>query len=300
MTGKTHTGRIDGLAEALGAHAIWGVMPLYLILVREVPPLEFVAWRVIFTLPLCLAIIIWRKQGADLLRVLKDIRTLLILLAAALIVGINWVLYVVAIQTGHVYAASLGYYILPLMMMILGLVILREKMSRLQWVSAALAATGVAFLAAGALTTLWFSVTIAVTFGVYGLIRKMVSVGPLVGLTIETMLLTIPAICMALWFAATPNGSSITQGPQLAIYIALGGPMTAIPLILFTAAARKMDYTMIGFLQFISPTIVFLLGMFLFKEKLSLVQLSCFVLIWASMVLFVWHLFGTKKQTAQG
>jgi len=149
-TGAEHS-RIEGLPFILGAHAFWGLMPLYLVLVKEVPPIEFVAWRILFTLPLCLAILAIRKQGAEIFRALSDRRTILALLASSAMIGINWVLYVVAIQTDHVYAASLGYYILPLTMMLLGMLVLGERMSTLQWGAVALAAVGVALLAAGAL-----------------------------------------------------------------------------------------------------------------------------------------------------
>jgi len=297
MSASSHH-RIDGLAYALGAHAIWGIMPLYLILVRSVPPIEFVAWRVIFTLPICVAIIAWRGGLAEITGAFSNRRTLLALLGSSLAVGINWVLYVVAIQTDHVYAASLGYYILPLFMMLLGLVVLREKLTRAQWCAVALAAVGVAMLAAGALSTLWFSIGIAVTFALYGLIRKMISVGSLAGLTIETLLLYAPAIAIAAWYSAQPQGSAMTVDAGLSASIALGGPMTAVPLILFAISARRMSYSTIGFLQFLSPTIVFLLGLFWFHEELRPAQLGCFILIWAAMALFLWDLLRAKESVS--
>lgn len=285
-----------GLPHALAAHAIWGVMPLYLVLVHAVPPIEFVAWRIIFTLPLCLAIVTWRAGWAELGRAFASRRSIIALLASSAMIGINWVLYVVAIQTDHVYAASLGYYILPLVMMLLGLVVLKEKLTGPQWGAVALAAAGVSLLAAGALTTLAFSLTMAVTFGIYGLIRKMVNVGSIAGLTVESLLLYIPAIGIAAWYAWQPEGSAMAQGPGLAATIAMGGPMTAIPLLLFATAARRMDYTTIGFLQFLSPTIVFLLGLFWFQEELKSAQLGCFVLIWSAMALFVWDMLRARKR----
>lgn len=291
-------GRIDGLPYALGSHAIWGIMPLYLMLVHAVPPIEFVAWRIIWTLPLCLGVVLWRKQWPEVRAAFANPRSILALLASSAMIAVNWVLYVVAIQTDHVYAASLGYYILPLVMMVLGLVVLHERLTGPQWGAVALAGLGVGLLAAGALTTLLFSLTMAITFGVYGLIRKMVNVGALAGLTVETLLLFIPAIGIAVWYAMQPEGSSMTQGSGLASAIALGGPMTAIPLMLFATAARRMDYTLVGFLQFLSPTIVFLLGLLYFKEDLKPAQLGCFVLIWAAMALFVWDLFRRRRPQA--
>ncbi|OJW65346.1 MAG: hypothetical protein BGO57_03425 [Sphingomonadales bacterium 63-6] len=296
MPDESHHHRLDGLAFALGSHAIWGVMPLYLALVHDVPSFEFVAWRIVFTLPLCAAVIAWRGQWGEVRAAFAQRKSVLALLGSSAMIGINWVLYVIAIQTDHVYAASLGYYILPLVMMLLGLLVLKERLSGAQWGAVALATVGVGLLAAGALSTLLFSLTMAVTFGLYGLIRKTVNVGPIAGLMVETLLLIVPALGVVIWYAAQPSGSSMTQGWGLAAAIALGGPMTAVPLMLFATAARRMDYTLIGFLQFLSPTIVFLLGLFWFHEELKPAQLGCFVMIWAAMALFVWDLFLRRRR----
>ena len=274
-------------------------MPLYLLLVRSVPSLEFVAWRLVFTLPLCLAILVFMSGGEELREVLRDRRTMLTLLASSATIGVNWFLYVFSIQSGFVYAASLGYYILPLVMMLLGLVFLKERLSRLQWGAVALAAIGVAALATGALTTLWLSLSMGVTFGIYGLLRKTVKAGSLVGLTVESMILTPVAILICCWYAfATPAGTAMGQGPVVAAAIAFSGPMTAVPLLMFATAARRMPYTVIGFLQFTSPTIVFLLGLLVFGEDLKPAQLACFVLIWAAAALFIWELVRGNKPDA--
>lgn len=280
---------------ALGAHAIWGSMPLYLLLVHEVPPVEFVAWRVLFTLPLCLGVIAWRGSFGELRQVAADRRAMLALLGSASVVGVNWTLYVWAIQTGHVYAASLGYYILPLLMMLLGLLVLGERLTPRQWGAVALAGIGVAALAAGALSTLAVSLTLAASFSVYGLLRKVVAAGPLTGLTIETLLLTLPALGIVAWYAASPAGTAFGRDGLESVSIALGGPMTAVPLLLFAAAARRMPYTLIGFLQFLSPTIVFLLGLTVFGEELRPAQLAAFAAIWAAAALFVWDLLGARR-----
>ena len=299
MTGPTHHYDRAGLTSALGAHVVWGSMPLYLQLVKSVPAVEYVAWRILFTLPLCFAIVAWRKAGPEVRAVLRDRRALLTLLASSALIGVNWFLYVWAIQTDHVYAASLGYYILPLMMMLLGLVVLGEKLNRLQWAAVALAGAGVAALAAGALTTLWLSLTMAITFGTYGLLRKTVSAGPVAGLTLESLILAPIALAMVWWFAAQPAGSALAQSPLVAAAVAWGGPMTAVPLIMFAFAARRLPYTVVGFLQFTSPTIVFLLGLLVFGEELKPAQLACFVAIWFAALLFVWDMIrGARARTA--
>ena len=285
-----------GLASALGAHLVWGSMPLYLQLVKTVPAIEYVAWRILFTIPLCLLRVAGRGAGSELGGVLRDRRALLTLLASAALIAVNWFLYVWAIQTGHVYAASLGYYILPLTMMLLGLVFLGERLTRPQWAAVALAGVGVAALAAGALTTLWLSLAMATSFGVYGLLRKTVQAGPLVGLTIESAMLAPISLAVAWWFAASPAGSALTQDPLTAFAVVMGGPMTAIPLIMFAFAARRLPYTVIGFLQFTSPTIVFLLGLLVFGEELKPAQLACFVAIWAAASLFIWDVVRGSRR----
>lgn len=285
----------SGLPYALGAHAMWGSMPLYLLLVKTVPSLEFVAWRLVFTVPLCAAIVMWKKLGGDLLAVLRDRRTMLTLMASSTMIAVNWFLYVHAIQTGHVYAASLGYYILPLTMMLLGMVVLGERLTRWQWVAVGLAAVGVSALAAGALTTLWLSLSMATTFGVYGLLRKTVSAGSLIGLTVESMILTPIALAIVAWYWAGPDGPAMAQGPSVAAAIAFSGPMTAVPLMMFATAARRMPYTIIGFLQFLSPTVVFLMGLLVFGEDLKPAQLACFIAIWGAAAIFTADLLRARR-----
>jgi len=291
----SHTTFRRGLAYALVAHAFWGSMPLYLLLVHDVPALEFVAWRLVFTLPLCLAIAAVTGGFAELRQVLGNGRTMLTLLASAVTIAVNWFLYVQAIQSGHVYAASLGYYILPLTMMLLGMVFLGERLDRLQWGAVALAALGVTALALGALTTLWLSLSMAFTFGIYGLMRKTVKAGPLAGLTVETLILTPAALAICGWYAMQPAGSALAQGWGVALAVAGSGPMTAVPLIMFATATRAMPYTVIGFLQFLSPTVVFVLGLLVFDEPLKPAQAACFVMIWLAAGLFTWSMVRGRR-----
>lgn len=288
--------RKGGLGHALAAHAVWGSMPLYLLLVHDVPPLEFVAWRILVSVPLCLLLITLTGGWPELRQVLANGRAMLVLLVTSAMIAGNWFLYVWAIQTGHVFAASLGYYILPLMMMLFGMAFLGEKLRPRQWVAVGLAGIGVAVLAAGALTTLWLSLTMALSFGIYGLLRKTVAAGPLAGLTVETLLLMLPSALVAGWFAVEPAGTVMGRNVVETGAIILGGPMTALPLLLFATAVRRMPYTVLGFLQFISPTVVFLLGLFVFHEPLRPAQLACFVAIWAAAALFCWDMLANARQ----
>lgn len=288
----------SGLAPALGAYLIWGFLPLYLILVKTVPPFEFVGWRIIWTLPLCLAIVAFRRQFPELLAALKSPRSLLALLASAVLIGINWFVYIWAIMAGEVFATSIGYYLNPLLNVLLGTLVLGEKLSRRQWLAVAIAAVAVALLAAGALTSLWISLTLGFSFALYGLVRKQVAVGSLPGLTIESAILLLPAIGIAAWFAASPQGSAFGQDWWMSGLIIVSGVVTAVPLLLFAIAARRMDYSTLGFLQYIAPTIVFFLGLFVFEQPLAPVKLLSFVLIWIAVAIFASDLWAKRRAAA--
>ena len=284
-----------GLAMAFGAYLVWGVMPLYLRTVRWVPPMEFIGWRIIWTLPLCLVIVLLRGEGAALIAALRTPRVLALLSLSAVLIAVNWMVYVVAIQSGHVFAASLGYYINPLVNVLAGTLLLREKLSKLQWLAVGLAALGVSLLAWDAREMLWISLTLAISFSAYGLVRKLVAVESLPGLTVETMLLLIPSLATVWFFAQSPGGSSMSHGLGPAVLLAGGGAMTGIPLLLFAAAARRMDYSSLGMVQYCAPTIVFLLGLFVFDEPLRPVQLACFALIWVAIAVFVWDILAQRR-----
>ena len=284
-----------GLPLALGAYLIWGFMPLYLLLVHWVPPFEFIGWRIIWTLPLCLAVVAWRGQGAALLSALRRPRNVALLALSALLIAVNWTVYVIAIQTGHVFAASLGYYINPLVNVLAGTLLLGETLSRRQWLAVGLAALGVSLLAWDAREMLWIGLTLAISFSGYGLVRKLVAVESLPGLTIETLLLLIPAALTVWWFAQGPDGSAMTRGPGAAALVMAGGAITGVPLLLFAAAARRMDYSSLGMVQYCAPTIVFLLGVFVFGEPLRAIQLACFVLIWCAIAVFVWDILAQRR-----
>lgn len=289
----------SGFPAAFGAYLIWGFLPLYLMLVKTVPAVEFVGWRIIWTVPICLVIVAIRRQGPELSAAIRNPRVMLMLTGSALLIGTNWLVYVLAVQQGHVLAASLGYFINPLVNVLLGTLLLREKLGRLQWVAVCIAAAGVSLLLGGALTTMWISLSLAISFGIYGLLRKQVAVGALPGLTIKSAILMVPAIAVAFYYSTTPEGSSFGQDLGLSLAIMLGGVVTAIPLLMFAIAARRMDYSVLGFIQFIAPTIVFLLGIFVFGEELLPIQLACFMLIWTALAIFVWDLLSRRNKQAK-
>lgn len=285
----------NGLPLAFATFLIWGLMPLYLMLVKAVPPIEFVGWRIIFTLPVCLALVMVLRQTVQL-RAALAWPVLRLLLLSSVMIAINWLVYTVAVQTGHVLATSIGYYMNPLANVLAGTLFLGERLSQRQWLAVALAALGVSLLAWDALDTMGISLALAGSFCAYGLIRKLAPVESLPGLTVESLILLGPAGALLIWYAQGPAGSAFGGDLSLSLLIAASGVITALPLLMFAMAARRMDYSTLGMVQFLAPTIVFFLGLFLFDEPLKTSQLACFVLIWSAIAVFLWDLYEQRRQ----
>ncbi|MFM6829625.1 MAG: EamA family transporter RarD [Novosphingobium sp.] len=288
-----------GLAAALIAYIFWGVLPLYFRALHGVPPLELVGWRVVFTLPVCLVIVAIRKQGPQLRAAFASPRLLAQLALSAALIGGNWLIFIIAINNGHVLATSLGYYINPLLNVLLGTMLLGERLSRLQWLAVALAGAGIALLLAGAFDMLAVALSLAMTFAFYGFVRKQAPVGSVPGLTIETAVLFVPAL-IVVWLAAlSPQGSSMAGGGHIPPLLSASGVATAIPLMLFAVAARAMPLSTLGFLQFIAPTISFVLGLTVFGETLDATRLGCFALIWTAIALYSWDMWRGSRGVSQ-
>ena len=291
----TASPRPSGMPYALAAYFLWGLLPLYLRLLHDVPPLEFVGWRTLFSIPVCALILLATRQAPALISALTTPRTLAALTASALLICANWTTYVLIVQSGHLFAASLGYYINPLLNVLVGTLFLGERLSRAQWIAVALAALGVGILALGAIQTLGWSLALAASFSAYGLVRKKAPVAALPGLTAETLILALPAVgLIALGHA--PGGIALGQSTPHDLLLAAAGIATAIPLLLFATAAQRMDYSLLGFVQYLAPTLVFLQGLFLFHEPLNRVQLASFILIWAALAVFSWDLWHRRKR----
>ncbi|EJL24134.1 rarD protein [Novosphingobium sp. AP12] len=293
MPRQTRT--IAGLPQALGAYAVWSLFPLYFALLHEVAPFEVVVWRLLFTLPFCLAMVLLFRQGAALKAALTTPRILGALALSGLLIGANWLIYVIAVMDGHVLAASLGYYINPLVNVLAATVFLHEKLTRRQWIAVGLAAIGVALLAQGALETLWISLVMAFSFAGYGLVRKLAPVDALPGLTVETLVLLVPGLGLLAWQAASPQGLAMGSSLRLDLLLACAGPLTAIPLMLFASAARRLDFSVLGFIQFVTPTGLFFLSVFVFGEPLRPIQLVCFLFIWTAIAVFCWDILSRRK-----
>jgi len=283
-----------GLLAGLAAYIAWGFMPLLFHALRDVPPFELVAWRVMFSLPLCLLFIALGKTWGDLAQTLRQPGLIARLVTSALLIATNWTLYVTAVVHGHVLATSLGYYINPLINVLIGTLFLRERLGWRQWAAVALAGAGIGLLLVGALDMLGTALSLAGSFALYGLVRKLTPVSAITGLTVETMVLFPVALGWLLIAAQAPEGLRISHGGTTAWLMAATGLTTTVPLILFAVAARNLPLSTLGFLQFTAPTIVFLVGVAL-GEALDPVQLACFVLIWIAVALFVWDLWRRTR-----
>jgi chloramphenicol-sensitive protein RarD len=285
MADDKQTELASGLPYAISAYLIWGFMPVYFKLLNHVPPIAIVAQRILWSIPLLLVIMAFRKQLHEYGAIFRHKVHLRNLLATATLIAVNWLIYIWAVSTDHILAASLGYYLNPLVNVLLGWLFLGERLRPLQMVAVAVAAIGVAILIGDALDTLWVSASLAFSFGLYGLIRKVTPVGSVPGLAIETTLLAPLSLGAVLWYAQAGTGGF---GDDLATsgLLILAGAVTAIPLLMFATAARRMSYASLGFVQYIAPSIVFLLGVYVYGEPLSTTKLACFILIWGSIAIF--------------
>ncbi|MHA4837341.1 EamA family transporter RarD [Sphingopyxis sp. MSC1_008] len=284
-----------GLPFAISAYLIWGFVPLFFKLLSSVPPVEVLAQRIVWSLPLCFLIMAFRRQIGEYLVALRDWRVLRLLLVSSVLIALNWLVYIYSIFTDHVLAASLGYYLNPLVNVMLGMIFLGERLSRLQALAVVIAGIGVAILLAGALDTLWISMTLAFSFGTYGLIRKIVPVGSLPGLAIETTLLLPLAAAAAAYYIWLGDGRGFGSEAGISWLLAAGGVVTAVPLLLFATAARRMSYAALGFVQYLAPSIAFLLSLFVFHEPLKPAQLACFLLIWVSIAVFSFDMWRKMR-----
>jgi chloramphenicol-sensitive protein RarD len=297
MHAPAPSNRTGGLPLALGAHLVWGLLPLYLWLVSHIPAFEFVGWRVISSLPLCVAILAWRGQLGEVRTALAQPRTRWMLLASSALIGINWLVYVAAIQAREVYAASIGYYVTPLLSVLAGTLFLKEQLTRRQWLAVGISTLGVVLMAWESLASFGISLALALSWTSYGFVRKLAPVNALTGLTVEVIVLFLPAVAIVGWFAQGPAGSAILWSWRDAGLIALSGAVTAVPLVLFAMAAQRLAYSTMGMIQFLSPSMVFLVGLLFFNKPLGMAQLASFALIWAAIGLFVIDLLARTRRT---
>jgi len=276
----------SGVVYAVLAYSWWGLFPLYFTQVADVAAPEVLVHRVVWSLVFVFMLLAARRQWAWLGALLRQPKVLGAFAVSALLLSGNWLTYIWSVQNGHLIDASLGYFITPLINVLLGYSVLHERPRHAQWAALTLAAIGVLWLTVQAGQLPWIALVLGLSFGAYGLLRKIAPLGPLEGLALETMLLAPPAlVALALWWGRGPNSF---PAPELAtnLWLVAAGPLTAVPLLLFAAGARRVSMTTLGMLQYIGPTIAFALGIWVFREPFSLARLAGFLFIWAALLVY--------------
>ena len=275
-----------GIFSAALAFLCWGLFPLYFHAIDEVPPLQILAHRMLWSLAFLLVVLALRRQWAWLSQV-RQPRVFGSFVASAFLLSANWLLYIWAVNNGHVIEASLGYFINPLVNIMFGYLLLKERLRRVQWIAIAIAALGVAWLTWQSGSVPWIALCLAASFGAYGLLRKTAALGALEGLSFETMVLFPIAAIYVGWLTLHGENAFLnTPSDATRWLLVAAGPITAVPLLLFASGARQIPLSILGLLQYLAPTIQFLLGVWLFKEAFTADRLVGFVLIWTALVLF--------------
>lgn len=288
MSAQHEKSRLYGLAAGFGAFCMWGLLPVYWKALEGVPPLEIICHRIVWSVAFTALFLTFGRRWGEVRAVFANRRSMLILFASGIIIGLNWWLYVWAVNNNHVVDASLGYYINPLVNALLGLLFLGERLNRLKGAALALAALGVAvsIFAHGSLP--WIALTLAFSFGVYGLARKTVGVPSLPGLFFETTLLALPGGAWLVWLAVQGTGALGHGGAAVDMLLVGAGLVTSLPLLLFAFSARRITLTTVGVLQYVGPTLMFLLGVFVYDEPFDVETLVTFLLIWAGVAVYMW------------
>src|SRR4051812_2818730 len=275
-----------GFALGLSAYFVWGVLPLYFKALTAVAPTEIVAHRIIWSILFLTPLVLLGRRLAGIAAAIRTPRVAMVLALTATLIGINWLVYIYAVVHGHVLESSLGYYLNPLVNVLLGVLVLKERLSAVQKGAVALAAVAVAYLALRSGGAIWISLTLAFSFALYGFLRKIAPVEALEGLSVETLFLAPIALGWILWLQNHGQSAFLHDGRTDALLI-FGGALTALPLLLFTAAAKRLPYSTLGFLQYVAPSLQFLLAVAVFGEPLTAAHLVCFGAIWTSLILFV-------------
>jgi chloramphenicol-sensitive protein RarD len=275
-----------GILSAALAFLCWGLFPLYFHAIDEVPPLQILAHRMVWSLLFLVVVLTVRRQWGWLGLARKP-KVLMSFIASAFFLSANWGIYIWAVNSGHVIESSLGYFINPLVNIMFGYVLLKERLRPGQWGAIALAALGVAWLTWQAGTLPWIALLLASTFGIYGLLRKTAALGALEGLSFETMVLFPLALVYVVWLTLHGQNAFLnTTSDTTRLLLVAAGPITAIPLLLFASGARQIPLSVLGLLQYLSPTLQFLLGVWIFHEHFDSARLVGFVLIWSALALF--------------
>ncbi len=284
-----------GVACASGAYAMWGLFPVYFKAVAGIPALEVLAHRVVWSVVVVAALLVFQRGWGAVVGALKAPRLVLTLTASASIISLNWGVFIWAVGEGRILECSLGYYINPLVSVMFGVAVLGERLRWIQWLAVALATAGVAFEIVAFGTVPWVALTLAISFALYGLIRKIAPVDPVSGLFIETLLLCPLALAYLAYLATHGGGHFLAAGWRTDALLALAGPVTALPLLLFVAGAQRIRLATIGLLQYIAPTGHFLLAIFAYGERFTPAHVGTFALIWLALAIYTLSVLPRRR-----
>ena len=287
-----------GMLFASSAYVIWGLFPLYFKAVQDIPASEILMHRIVWSLGFLAIVLAWRKQWSWIGGLLRQPKVLAGFTASALLLSTNWFIYIWAVNNGRVVDASLGYFINPLVSVLLGSMLLHERLRPAQWTAVALAGAGVAWLTWQGGHLPWIGLALAISFGTYGLLRKTAALGALEGLSLETLILFPVAIGYLFMLTLDDRNAFAAASTSSRWLLAAAGPLTAIPLLMFAAAARRIPLSLLGLLQYIAPTLQLLLGVGLYHEPFGGARLAGFAMIWAALVLYsaegLWRAWSAK------
>ncbi len=286
----------QGILYALGAYGTWGLFPVYWKLLKHVPALQLLSHRIVWSFLFLLAFLLATKQWKPFRAAIASRKVLLIYFAAALLIGVNWLTYVWAVNAGYIVETSLGYFINPLLNVLLGVVFLRERLRAFQWVPVVMAALGVIYLTVAYGQLPWIALTLAFSFGIYGLVKKMAPLGSVFGLALETGILFLPALGWLVFSEVSGRGAFLHAGAGSDLLLVGAGVVTTIPLLMFASAAQRIPLSLLGIIQYIAPTLQFLLGVLVFKEPFTPTQLIGFSIVWTALILFWGEGFWARRR----
>ncbi len=275
-----------GVLAGIGAYTLWGLFPIYWRLLEQVPAIEILAHRIAWSLVFVALLLILQRDWQWIKGTIHNRRTMGIYTLAAILLSINWFTYIWAVNAGFVVEASLGYFINPLVNFLLGVIFFKEKLRGGQVAAVVLAVLGVVYLTVSYGSLPWISLVLAFSFGMYGLIKKSASLESMHGFSLETAVLFLPALGFLLYRGASGVGAFMHLGTATTLLLILAGPVTSIPLLMFGYAARSIPFSMLGFIQYITPTLQFVLGVFVYNEPFPMARLVGFIMIWLALLLY--------------
>jgi chloramphenicol-sensitive protein RarD len=285
-----------GILFGIGAYLLWGLFPLYWKALQSVPATQILGHRIVWSFAFLLILVVLMKSWASLRAIFKLPYTLVILAIAAVLLGSNWLVYIWGVNAGFIVETSLGYFINPLVNVLLGVLFLRERLRTFQWLPVGLAAIGVLYLTLSIGKVPWISLYLAITFGLYGLLKKLAAVGSVPGLTVETGVLLLPSLGFLIYTNFAGSGALGSSTPWVTFLLVGSGVVTALPLLLFSAAARAIPLTTLGLLQYMAPTMQLLIGVLVYREPFDLTRLIGFSLIWIALILYTLEGFAMRKR----